>query len=114
MNLVMKNKNFGWKVRKSIPLVVKTVSEKEFWCSPITESNSHRNFCIMPYCNVIGFMHGVTHLVRTHEGGEGGQANAYECVQGGEGGLTHEVRTQSKNLPAFYIHPAIFSFAKVP
>ena len=29
---------------------------------------------------------GVIHLVRTHEGGEGGQANAYECVQGGRGG----------------------------
>ena len=28
---------------------------------------------------------GVIHLVRTHEGGEGGQANAYECVQGGRG-----------------------------
>ena len=29
---------------------------------------------------------GVIHLVRTHEGGSGGQANAYECVQGGRGG----------------------------
>ena len=29
---------------------------------------------------------GVIHLVRTHEGGRGGQANAYECVQGGRGG----------------------------
>ena len=45
--------------------------------------------------------------------GEWGQANAYECVEEGEG-LTHEVRTQSKNLSAFCIHPAIFSFAKVP
>ena len=58
--------------------------------------------------------YGVIHLVRTHEGGEGGQANAYECVQGGEGGLTHEVRTQSKKLSAFCIHPAIFPFAKDP
>ena len=47
-------------------------------------------------------------------GGGGGQANAYECVQGGEGGLTHEVRTQSKKLSAFCIHPAIFPFAKDP
>ena len=40
---------------------------------------------------------GVIHLVRTHEEGEGDQANAYKCIQGG-GGLTHEVRTQSKKL----------------
>ena len=44
---------------------------------------------------------GVIHLVLTHEGGRGGQANAYECVQGGEGGLTHEVRTQSKTYQLF-------------
>ena len=55
---------------------------------------------------------GVIHLVRTHEGG-GGQANAYECVQGGRG-LTHEVRAQSKKLSAFCVHPAIFPFAKDP
>ena len=59
---------------------------------------------------------GVIHLVRTHEGGDGGgvkqmRTNAYK---GGGGGLTHEVRTQSKKLSAFCIHPAIFPFAKDP
>ena len=34
----------------------------------------------------LNILKGVIHLVRTHEGGEGGQANAYECVQGGKGG----------------------------
>ena len=48
---------------------------------------------------------GVIHLVRTHKGGRGVnqmRTNAYK----GEGGLTHEVRTQNKNLLAFCIHPA--------
>ena len=38
------------------------------------------------------------------------RTNAYK----GEGVLTHEVRTQSKKLSAFCIHPAIFPFAKDP
>ena len=38
------------------------------------------------------------------------RTNAYK----GGGGLTHEVRMQSKNISAFCIHPEIFSFAKVP
>ena len=38
------------------------------------------------------------------------RTNAYK----GGGGLTHEVRMQSKKLSAFCIHPAIFPFAKDP
>ena len=38
------------------------------------------------------------------------RTNAYK----GGGGLTHEVRTQSRKLSAFCIHPAIFPFAKDP
>ena len=38
------------------------------------------------------------------------RTNAYK----GGGGLTQEVRTQSKKLSAFCIHPAIFPFAKDP
>ena len=37
------------------------------------------------YVISIMLLNGVIHLVRTHDGGEGGQANAYECVQGGRG-----------------------------
>ena len=57
---------------------------------------------------------GVIHLVRTHEGGEGGSSKCVRMRTRGEGGLTHEVRTQSKKLSAFCIHPAIFPFAKDP
>ena len=49
---------------------------------------------------------GVIHLVRTHEGGEGGSSKCVRMRTRGEGGLTHEVRTQSKKLLAFCIHPA--------
>ena len=56
---------------------------------------------------------GVIHLVRTHKGGRGVKQMRMNAYKGG-GGLTHKVHTQSKNLSAFYIHTAIFSFAKVP
>ena len=56
---------------------------------------------------------GVIHLVRTHEGGRGVKQMRTNAYKGG-GGLTHEVRTQSKKLSAFCIHPAIFPFAKDP
>ena len=46
------------------------------------------------------FAYGVIHLVRTHEGGEGGQANAYECVQGGGGSHMKYVR-KAKNYQLF-------------
>ena len=49
---------------------------------------------------------GVIHLVRTHEGGEGGSSKCVRMRTRGEGGFTHEVRTQSKKLSAFCIHPA--------
>ena len=48
---------------------------------------------------------GVIHLVRTQEGG-GGSIKCVRMRTRGEGGLTHEVRTQSKKLVAFCIHPA--------
>ena len=42
-------------------------------------------------------IYGVIHLVRTHEGGEGDQANAYECVQGGRGGGHMKYVRKTKN-----------------
>ena len=45
-------------------------------------------------------LHRVIHLVRTHEGGRGVKQMRTNAYKGG-GGLTHEVRTQSKQLSAF-------------
>ena len=56
---------------------------------------------------------GVIHLVCMHEGGRGVKQMRMNVYKGG-GGLTHEVRMQSKKLSAFCIHPAIFPFAKDP
>ena len=51
-------------------------------------------------------LNGVIHLVRTHEGGRGGQAKAYAMRTRGEGGLHMEARTQKR--PFLHVFCDIF------